>query len=203
MGSCYVRYFIQTLPVVAIIFSYYIVCNNTKKIFKNMLIIILLFVVYDNIKLANGIIKICQDPLPYVLGLISEKDYLSMQRPSYPTPYYQTLDYANKNLPQDAKIMLLGDARGLYCKRSFIANGPGDLSPMIEWLRVSKNVSDFVGQINKNHITHIIFNAPEAARLKGYDVFYWDQREFKIFNEFWKYIKTSQIFQSPSKEFLQ
>jgi hypothetical protein len=42
----------------------------------------------------------------------------------------------------------------------------------------------------KQGITHIIFNVPEAQRLAAYDLFYWEEKDLVMLDDFWKrYVK--------------
>lgn len=189
-GRFYLRYFIPTISVISIIFSYYVVNQKTDKVFRNGLLCMLILLAFNNLTFSTSILKITQDPFPYVTGSQSRKDYLSTQRPSFPCPYYQTLEFANTKLDKKAKILFLGETRGLYCQRRFLAQGSGDFSPLMEWTKTSQSDSELYSRFNENGVTHILLNVPEAKRLSVYDIFYWDRRDVKIFNDFWKkYVK--------------
>lgn len=185
-GRFYLRYFIPTLPVASIIFAYFIVNQDTANFFRNLCLLVVFYVTLNNLSFASRILKDTQDPLNYVLGNISKKEYLSTQRPSYPAPYYQTLSWANENLPKDAKIIFLGETRGLYSERVFFTSGAGDYSPFVEKLKKVKDAKGFYEMLRKEGITHILFNGPEAKRLAGYEPFYFDENDLKVFDDFWR-----------------
>ncbi|MBN1822900.1 MAG: glycosyltransferase family 39 protein [Endomicrobiales bacterium] len=188
-GNFYVRYFIPTLAVVSIVVAYFIEMQKTGGFMKTLCLLLLFYVVYQNIAFSNTIIKISNDPLLYVLGIKSEKEYLSTARPSYPNPYFQVLDYANKHLPEDSKILFIGETRGLYCKRPYLINAAGESSYFIEPLKESKNADEYYRLLKEKGITHFLLNVPELKRLYVYGNLYWDRREFGVFNEFWdKYV---------------
>ncbi|MCX7716594.1 MAG: hypothetical protein N2Z73_04180, partial [Endomicrobia bacterium] len=112
------------------------------------------------------------------------------QRPSYPCPYYPVVDYINTNLNKNAKIMFLGETRTTYIKRKSVFHGVADFSPLIDMLKTSETSNDLYNKFKENGITHILLNVPEARRLAGYDIFYFEPKEFKIWCEFWdKYVR--------------
>ncbi|MCX5782198.1 MAG: glycosyltransferase family 39 protein [Elusimicrobia bacterium] len=190
LGRFYLRYFIPTLPVVSVIFAYYIANHKNAKFAKNGIYVLLIIITLGNISFSNYLLWATQDPLRYLIGQQSKKEYLSTQRTSYPCPYYQTLEYANRKLNPKAKLLFLGETRGLYCERQFITSGAGDFNPMVEWVSQCKNGKDLYDKIISNGITHILLNVPETMRLKNYETFYWDAKSFTVFCEFWsKYVK--------------
>lgn len=59
------------------------------------------------------------NPFPYIRGYVTRDQYISRYRPEYPA-----VEYINKYLPQDAKVLFifLGN-RGYYCKRQYLYGG--------------------------------------------------------------------------------
>ena len=190
VGRFYLRYFIPTLPVISIIFAYYIAGEGTNKYFKNLMILMVLFLALSNINFGLRMLRVNQNPAGYVLGSQTEKEYLSTSRPSYPCPYFQVVDWANKNLPSDAGIMFVGETRGVYSQRRFYSHGPSDFVPVVEWTKAVKSGDELQALLKSKGVTHILLNIPELKRLAGFDVLYWDGSQVKIFNDFWvKYVK--------------
>ncbi|MEN3013344.1 MAG: glycosyltransferase family 39 protein [Endomicrobiia bacterium] len=190
LGRFYLRYFIPVLPVVGILYGYFISENNFPKMLKNIIYLSLLFIVISNMNFAMRILHVTQTPSQFVFTDMSIKEYLSTQRPSYPCPYYQVADWINKNLSKDSTILLLGETRGLFFKRKFFTHGVLEYSPLLEMLKKIKTPEELYEEFKKKNITHILLNVPEAKRLAGYDNFYFEQEEFKIWCKFWnKYIK--------------
>ncbi len=186
LGRYYLRYFIPTLPVVGIIYAYYLVNQNTSMYFKNLLFLLVFYIVFNNVNFASNILKHTQDPIGYVSGMQTKKEYLSTQRPGYPAPYYQTLNWANRNLPKEAKIIFLGETRGLFSERIFYTSGAGDYSPFIERLKRASGSDELYSLFQNDGITHILLNIPEAKRLASYDIFYFEENDLNIFNDFWR-----------------
>jgi len=190
LGRFYVRYFIPTLSVISVIMAYFLFQSPQNRFFKNIIVMTIFFIVVINAALANNILLIMQDPWPYVVGTDSKVEYLSTWMPGYPDPYYPTVTYANKNLPKGSRILFVGEARSLFCKIPYTVSGVSDLSPLVEWTKFAKNSRELYGIMRAHGITHILLNVPEAKRVSGYDIFYWDITSLKIFNDFWKqYVK--------------
>ncbi|MCS7231158.1 MAG: glycosyltransferase family 39 protein [Elusimicrobiota bacterium] len=190
IGRFYLRYFIPVLSIVAIIYGYFLSENNFSKFIKTVIYFLLIFIICSNINFAMRILQITQTPAQFFFTDMSIKEYLSTQRPSYPCPYYQVVDWINKNLPKDSTILLLGETRGLFFERKFLTHGVLEYSPLIETLKKVDNSTELYNEFKKQNITHILLNVPEAKRLAGYDNFYFEPREFKIWYEFWnKHVK--------------
>lgn len=190
IGRFYLRYFIPVLSIVAIIYGYFLSENNFSKFIKTVIYFLLIFIICSNINFAMRILQITQTPAQFVFTDMSIKEYLSTQRPSYPCPYYQVVDWINKNLPKDSTILLLGETRGLFFERKFLTHGVLEYSPLIETLKKVDNSTELYNEFKKQNITHILLNVPEARRLAGYDIFYFEPKEFKIWCEFWdKYVR--------------
>lgn len=180
------RYIIPNLALVSIVYAYFIEKQKVSRSIKNVILIIILFTAYSNMLFANRIIKFSNNPLLYVLGIQSESEYLSTSKPSYPNPYYHVVDYANKNLPSTSRILFIGEARGLYCKRQYLVNGAGEYSYFIEPLKKSNNEDEYYRLLKDKGVTHLLLNVPELKRLYVYGNLYWNKEEFKIFDKFWK-----------------
>ncbi|OGS06706.1 MAG: hypothetical protein A2270_05430 [Elusimicrobia bacterium RIFOXYA12_FULL_51_18] len=118
----------------------------------------------------------------------SKDDFLSVSQPSYPNPPYAELRWINKNLPDDAKILFVGESRPYYLKRDFISYSvETNLQPLMEFLKRSRDADDFYGILSKEKITHLLVNYREALRNNAtYREFNWTRRERDIFDVFWK-----------------
>ncbi len=190
IGRFYLRYFIPVLVVISVIYAYFIIQNPLPNFFKNLFLILLIFITASNINFSMRVLHFTQTPAKFVFSDMTIKEYLSTQRPSYPCPYYQVADWVNKNLPLDSKILLLGETRGLFFERKYLTHGVLEYSPLVETLKKVNSAEELYKEFKKQKITHILLNVPEAKRLSGYDNFYFELKEFKIWVEFWnKYIK--------------
>ncbi|MBU2529438.1 MAG: hypothetical protein KKD35_00205 [Elusimicrobia bacterium] len=130
---------------------------------------------------------------------ISKSDFLSVSWTAYSYTHYPALQFINKELPDNSKILIAGDARSFYIKKKFIASSAFDVSPLAEYAKSSKNATEMYIKMRKNEITHILLNVAEAQRLeKGYGIFDWDSRSSELLKEFFeKY--TLDIFVKKEK----
>jgi len=132
----------------------------------------------------------CYNPFDLLTGLETRDHYLSLTRPGYPYPSYETFKYINENLPEDVKIMIIGEAKVHYLKRDFIYNDVHNFTPVVEWTKVSKNEDELYKKIEEEKITHILINTFEATRTLYYGYLNWNEEEIKIFDQFWrKYVE--------------
>jgi len=190
IGMVYLRYFIPTLSILSIISAYYLFGIKENFLLRRGLMFACCIIFITNLEFSLSMQKVNRDPWGVALGFQTKEDYLGTQRPSYPCPYYGTINWANRNLPKDAKILFIGECRGYYSKRKFICAAAADFAPVIEYIKESENAEGLYLTFNREGITHFLVNLKEAIRLKGYDIFHWDKKEFEIFCNFWdKYIK--------------
>lgn len=133
-------------------------------------------------------------------GQKSRDVYLGETHKTYPSPYYQTAVYINKNLPYDSKILIVGDARGLYYQRKYNASTVFNKQYFLKILEKSDDSGSFYNNLKEEGFTHILFNMMEIYRLvpthKSIKMLYTDLDDNKvaILNEFWgKYIQEVHI----------
>lgn len=190
VGKGYLRYFIPALPILSIVASYYLFEVKENLFLRKGLVFVSCVIFLTNLEFLLSMQKVNRDPWGVALGFQTKEDYLKTQRPSYPCPYYGTINWANRNLPKEAKILFIGECRGYYSKRKFVCGAAADFAPLIEYIKETENAEALYSRLNEEGITHFLINLKEAIRLKGYNIFYWDKKEFEIFCSFWdKYIK--------------
>ncbi len=180
----YLRYFISAVAVFSIPLGRAVALlpQAHRKYFLGALACVCLI----NIMFAMGVQKNIQDPLGVVTGMESKYDYLSTQRPSYVSPYYNVAAWINDNLPKSAKVMVFCDPRGYYIKRNFIVNLQGDYCPLIETINKEKRAEGVYAKLKSEGVTHLLINSNELKRTPQYDAIYWDAEGLKTFHEFWK-----------------
>ncbi|MFN3966919.1 MAG: ArnT family glycosyltransferase, partial [Endomicrobiia bacterium] len=105
----YIRHFIPALAPLSILLSFYLCETRISSFFKKSIIFILVIFSLANLFFILSSQKMSQNPIGYVLGLQSKEEYLSIMRPTYVCPYYPVINWANKNLPKEAKIVFMGE----------------------------------------------------------------------------------------------
>ncbi|MFH0947665.1 MAG: glycosyltransferase family 39 protein [Elusimicrobiota bacterium] len=182
-----IRFMMPAFPVGGLIIAVYLTQNNSGKILNKFLLFVVLSACMISIYLT-GWICYNRGGWKVVFGKESKESYLSS------TPacgYYTAAEFVNKNLPQNAKILFIGDGRSFYFERTPVVSSAHDLTPIVEWSKKSASGKELYQQIQSEGITHIYFNLREAIRLsESYGMFQWDKKSIAVFNDFWeKYVK--------------
>jgi len=142
----------------------------------------------NNIGWSLVILTTNNDPWGVVLGRESREEYLyrdSIGRNLMPY-YYPVVKYINENLPLDAKVLFIGEARGYYCERNFVTVLAEDSHTIvIRLVRFCKDTDELLEKLRNLGITHVLYNRREAYRLRGYKIFDWQGDDFPIFHKFW------------------
>ncbi|MFH1824565.1 MAG: glycosyltransferase family 39 protein [Candidatus Firestonebacteria bacterium] len=181
------RFFIPGILILCIIFSYYIykVKNLSKNNFiSNSLYIVLFVIVGTNFIWISALHFRNMDPLSVILGIKSKSEYLSIPRPTYPNPSYPVIEYINNNLPDDSKVLFIGETRGYYCHKLFITNSVFDKMLLCHLIENSVSVDDVKQKLIKQNIKYVLINSMEIMRLRTK---YSDYNfEGKLYSDFFK-----------------
>ena len=95
------------------------------------------------------------DPLGYLSGKVSRDEYITRYRPEYPV-----MQYANQNLPLDARILFVFmGKRGYYCDRAYVLDSEGSTSLLMKIVRRSDTPEEFASALRNEGITHIMFQS--------------------------------------------
>ncbi|MFH1541152.1 MAG: hypothetical protein ABID79_04800 [Elusimicrobiota bacterium] len=189
ISSTMIRFMMPAYTAAGLIIAYYLTGNFYKSL-KKFLMLIILFICTMNVYWASWIYYI-QGGWQVVVGKQSKKDFLSTTHSSYPYGYYAAMEFINKNLPKNAKVLFIGEGRSFYIDRVPVVSSAHDLTPIVEFAKSSNSADELYLKIKQEGITHIFFNIGEAIRLgKSYRIFQWDKKSLDVYNEFWKkYIK--------------
>lgn len=127
-----------------------------------------------------------------VLGRETAADYLRAPHKTYPRPPYAGLEFINSALPPGARVLFVGEARGFYCRRDYVAGTLFDEPPLREWLRGSRDAAGLLSRFQREGITHVLVNQGELESWRkdspGYMAL--NARESEIFADFNKrYLK--------------
>jgi len=182
------RFLIPTLPLVSIATAYVLehLSVEARTAWLKRTGYVFLFVLFlSNIGWELIYVYSFFDPFTVVMGLESRHEYLSRQRPDI----YPITQYANETLPADAKILFIGDTRGYYADRPFIASTAHDKTPIVELAHESTTTDELAEHLKALGMTHIIFNRQEGARLyKSYEYLHWKTPESEQL--FWEFYRT-------------
>jgi len=190
-AQAHFRLFIPALPVMSSVYAYWI-GSQPGAAWRKTLIWTVAILSFGNVQLASLLQKYSENPLGTTLGLVPRSEYLAKGQGagSYVCPNFKTIDWVNNNLPDSSYILFLGETRGLYCKRRFLTHTVSEYVPITEWVKKAANEDDVYRILKQQGFTHILLNVREAYRLRSYNMYYWNDKEWDIFNRFWaKYVK--------------
>ncbi|MFC1512722.1 ArnT family glycosyltransferase [bacterium] len=185
-GNMYLRYFVPALPVLALILSVYLIQNDWKAIYKKLAVLIITILCTLNIIFIMFITYFNNQSVDYVFGKTTKAQYLSTQRSSYPNPSYHAVLWINKNLTDNSKVLCIGETRVLFMKKNVLITDISMDNPLVNFLKESKDEQELYNKFKEDRITHLLINPLEAIRLPRFDMFFWDIREFIIFDKFIK-----------------
>ena len=148
------RFLIPSIFIVFIL-SKYALCriSHTARKYLIMLILVLTLV-----SISGNIVKDCLLSWQSVLGSIRTADYLySATGPGY----LKAVQIVNTKLPQNARLMLIFENRGLYINKNYVIGTPffqAEFFTPPEQLTAPSQIMDI---LKKNKITHVLIGLSE------------------------------------------
>jgi hypothetical protein len=195
IGKAYLRFFVPGMAVLSLLLAGYLTKLPVKYGLKNLAIVFISIIGFTNILHALLIMKTTMDPLGYDLGMQDRKDYLSIQRSSYPNSYYSAADWINHNAGKTAKVLIMGECRGFYVERPFLDHLANEPNPFVFYVNASGSDDDLYRKLQADGVSYILLNVPEAVRLASYDCIRFEPKELPVVNAFWnKHIKMVYSF---------
>jgi hypothetical protein len=108
---------------------------------------------------------------PVWLGKLTPDEYLAA---SHQTTSYYDLTQAAKRLPERDRLLVVGDARGLYYPRPFYTNSAFDEPVLCALARKAKNGRDILKGLKRIGVDELVVSGREGRRLagqgRGYDL---------------------------------
>lgn len=122
----------------------------------------------------------------YFMCLKKEKCEEFMLKKSIIRDYYGVISYINHNLPQESKILFIGEVRSYYCQRDKLVSTQFDTNIILDLIRKSENIEALMNNLKRLKITHVFYNAAGKKWLMEYfDYFNWqNEEERKLYNLF-------------------
>jgi hypothetical protein len=80
-------------------------------------------------------------------------------------PYEDLVEWTDQNLPADARLLVVGDARGLYYRRPFLANSVFEDPVLEKAVRESSTPDEVAEWIQRLGLTDAVVNIPEGIRV--------------------------------------
>ncbi len=99
-----------------------------------------------------------------VLGRESAAEYLNHAHWMYPTPYYAAADFINRTAPPRAKVLFVGEARGYYSEREFVAASAFGADPLAALSDASTDPDDLRRRLRAEGFSYLLVNGAEIMR---------------------------------------
>jgi hypothetical protein len=96
------------------------------------------------------------------LGLETRSQYLGRM---VQNPYQDLVEWTDQNLPPDARLLIAGDARGLYYRRPFLANSVFDEPILKKAVRESADADGVAERVRRLGLNDAVINIPEGIRV--------------------------------------
>ncbi len=132
--------------------------------------------------LSNGVlfalVEGVRDPFAAAWGLESRDEYLRRKLDAYPL-----WEFMNQNLPPDSRVLFVGDQRGYYCERPYLAPMAHLPQPLRQWADEAGAGRRLREKLLEWGFTHVFFHRREAERLKSYGVLDLTERGQKAWAE--------------------
>jgi len=181
------RFLIPCLPALSIASAYAVESYRGKQL-TLFIHLVILFVFLFN--LAWLPLTIARYELLQVATGVENRDEFLIDSDFY---QYSAFHYMNNELPEDARILFIGENQTYYCNREVISNSPLDTNIIVEIVNESSSEEDILAKLTSSGITHILLNMSEAKRVaRDYHSFNWAEGKGKLFGDFFtsgKYLR--------------
>jgi hypothetical protein len=98
-------------------------------------------------------------------GRQTRAEYL--MSPGKITPYYDTAQWINQNLPPEAHLLIVGDARGLYYDRPFVTNSVFDEQELSKAAREEAASKGIAQRLKELGVDYLVVNGAEGIRVSA------------------------------------
>ena len=79
--------------------------------------------------------------------------------------YWPAVRFVNRELPADARLLMVAEARGMYLDRELIIEDPFQTPLLVELANASRSTGDLERALRARGVTHLLMNWHEADRM--------------------------------------
>lgn len=149
------RYLAAIMPMMAILIAFLFQRleaerDQMARIFTNILKGIVVFMLFV-IMMCSLLTLVWRNPVFYLMGRESKSAFLARNSPG---GIQHLIDQANKELPADAKILLLWEKRGYYLQRQYVEDSFGFL--FVKLMYLHKDPARVAEELKNLGFTHIL-----------------------------------------------
>lgn len=134
------------------------------------------------------------DPFGVVTGMESREHYLARM-----VDGHAAIQFANRELPRDAKILFVGEIYGFYCRRAYQLGSKFDRAPIVTLISESADFAGFLERLKAEGYTHLLYSMHQLKRfadLPGETLDWPDERSRRIYRRF-MVERLETLFESP------
>lgn len=153
-GGITARWILPSFALLSIVYAFSLIrfFENSQKYLKAMVMgALLVYVTLIHVEDPDSFERLKR--LPVVLGLESRDDYLSRS-----LEFYDTFQYANKNLPSDAKVFDPWEVRGYYLDRAFFSGNLYNRDNQFGEISRMTSCRAAVEKLRERGVTHVMKN---------------------------------------------
>jgi hypothetical protein len=115
-------------------------------------------------------------------GRETRENYLDRKLPNSYEPIVQWTD---QNLPSDARLLIVGDARGVYYRRPYFANSVFDDPFFAKAAREETDAAGIARRLRRMGVDEVVVNIPEGLRVsKDYHQYELTSAQWMKLNQF-------------------
>ncbi|WP_446009460.1 ArnT family glycosyltransferase [Candidatus Electrothrix sp.] len=166
-GALRIRYLVPMVPCLVILSMYGL--NNAEKLAEKYTnrkagklvwpLTVCLLLLWNASYIRQQFQEV--DPLSYITGRVNRDEYLSKQLPEYPI-----MQYANKHLPESAKILCIYmGRRGYYLNRPHLIHAYGKKNSLLAWLqKPGSNLNTILTNLQQQKIDYLLVRTDLMAQ---------------------------------------
>ncbi|MBI5623450.1 MAG: glycosyltransferase family 39 protein [Elusimicrobia bacterium] len=180
------RFLLPAYPALSLFLAYAVCHSRWPKSFRALGMLAILYQVLFQFQVAFKQ-SWNMDFWAYLSGRMTKEEFLRVPHETYALPYYTAAQFINRDLPKDARIMVLGESRSFYIERETVASSIFDHNPFWEGVRRSSTAVDIRGELARMGITHILVNAYQYLyRASSPAVLPRDLASSEAYRRFWQ-----------------
>jgi hypothetical protein len=138
--------------------------------------------------------KVLSDPFAVVLGMESREHYLGRM-----VDGHGAIRFVNEELPEDARVLFVGEIYGYYCERDYLLGSKFDRAPIVDLISRSASTEELLARLRAAGFTHVLysmFQLERFASLPGSYLDWPDDASRQIYRRFMvEHLET--VYESP------
>ena len=124
---------------------------------KNPIIAVLILLSLVNLVLQVKLQEEYSNSIAYLWAKRQGKIDARYQRYLHMLPYYRAVEFLNRHMPRDGRVLFLGEDRTFYMEKGFLASSFNDRNPLLDLLRTGPGFEEFLEKLQDWGVDHILF----------------------------------------------